>query len=95
MADQNFGYHAESRVDFNPTNLLTFFIDKRGEKLDKTHDRFNEKFMKVEDELRDVRHDMERIRLRDRSNSRGQGRYRSESHDKSRSRARNRSRDRS
>ena len=56
MADQNFGYRAESRVDFNPTNLLTFSIDKLGEKLDKTHDRFNEKFMKVEDELRDIRH---------------------------------------
>ena len=51
MADQNFGYCAESRVDFNPTNLLTFSINKLGEKLDKTHDRFNEKFMKVEDEL--------------------------------------------
>ena len=33
MADQNFGYHAESRVDFNPTNLLTFSIDKLGENL--------------------------------------------------------------
>ena len=52
MADQNFGYCAESRVNFNPTNLLTFSIDKLGEKLDKTHDRFNEKFMKMEDELR-------------------------------------------
>ena len=95
MADQNFGYHAESRVDFNPTNLLTFSIDKLGEKLDKTHDRFNEKFMKMEDELSYVRHDMERMRLRDRSNSHGRGRYRSQSHDKSRSRGRNRSRDRS
>ena len=71
MADQNFGYRAESRVDFNPTNLLTFSIDKLGEKLDKTHDRFNEKFMKMEDELSYVRHDMERMRLRDRSNSHG------------------------
>ena len=94
MADQNFGYRVESRVYFNPTNLLTFSIDKLGEKLDKTHDRFNEKFMKVEDELRDVRHDMERIRLRDRSNSHGRGRYRSQSHDESRSRGRNRSCDR-
>ena len=95
MADQNFGYRAESRVDFNPTNLLTFSIDKLGEKLDKTHDRFDEKFMKMEDELSYVRRDMERMRLRDRSNSRGRGRYRSQSRDKSRSRGRNRSRDRS
>ena len=95
MADQNFGYRAKSRVDFNPTNLLTFSIDKLGEKLDKTHDRFNEKFMKMEDELSYVRHDMERMRLRDRSNSRGRGRYRSQSRDKSRSRGRNRSHDRS
>ena len=95
MADQNFGYRAESRVDFNPTNLLTFSIDKLGEKLDKTHDRFNEKFMKMEDELSYVRHDMERMRLRDRSNSHGRGRYRSQSRDKSRSRGRDRSRDRS
>ena len=71
MADQNFGYHAKSRVDFNPTNLLTLSIDKLGEKLDKTHDRFNEKFMKMEDELSYVRCDMERMRLRDRSNSHG------------------------
>ena len=71
MADQNFGYHAESRVDFNPANLLTFSIDKLGEKLEKTHDRFNEKIMKMEDELSYVRHDMERMRLRDRSNSCG------------------------
>ena len=95
MADQNFGYRAESRVDFNPTNLLTFSIDKLGEKLDKTHDRFNEKFMKMEDELSYVRRDMERMRLRDRSNSCGRGRYRSQSRDKSRSRGRNRSCDRS
>ena len=66
MADQLL-----DRVDFNPTNLLTFSTDKLGEKLDKTHDRFNEKFMKVEYELRYVRRDMERMRLRDRSNSRG------------------------
>ena len=71
MADQNFGYRAKSRVDFNPTNLLTFSIDKLGEKLDKTHDRFNEKFMKMEDELSYVRRDMERMRLRGRSNSCG------------------------
>ena len=95
MADQNFGYRAESRVEFNPTNLLTFSTDELGEKLDKTHNRFNEKFMKVEDELRDVRRDMERIRLRDRNNSHGRGRYRSQSHDKLRSRGRNRSHDRS
>ena len=95
MADQNFGYRAKSRVDFNPTNLLTFSIDKLGEKLDNTHDRFNEKFMKMEDELSYVRRDMERMRLRDRSNSHGRGRYRSQSRDKSRSRGRNRSRDRS
>ena len=94
MADQNFGYCAKSRVDFNPTNLLTFSIDKLGEKLDKTHDRFNEKFMKMEDELSYVRRDMERMRLRDRSNSCGRGRYRSQSRDKSRSRGRNRSRGR-
>ena len=95
MADQNFGYHTKSRVDFNPTNLLTFSIDKLGEKLDKTHDRFNEKFMKVEDELSYVRCDMERMKLRDRSNSCGWGRYRSQSHERSRSRGRNRSHDRS
>ena len=95
MTDQNCGYCTESRVDFNPTNLLTFSIDKLGEKLDKTHDRFNEKFLKVEDELSYVRHDMERMKLRDRSNSRGWGRYRSQSHDRSRSRGRNRSHDRS
>ena len=95
MVDQNFGYCAESRVDFNPTNLLTFSIDKLGEKLDKTHHRFNEKFMKMEDELSYVRRDMERMRLRDRSNSHDRGRYRSQSRDKSRSRGRNRSHDRS
>ena len=95
MADQNFGYCAESRVDFNPTNLLTFSIDKLGEKLDMTHDRFNEKFMKVEDELSYVRRDMERMRLRDRGNSRGRGRYRSQPRETSRSRGRNRSDDRS
>ena len=95
MVDQNFGYRAKSRVDFNPTNLLTFSTDKLGEKLDNTHDRFNEKFMKMEDELSYVRHDMERMRLRDRSNSHGRGRYRSQSRDKSRSRGRNRSHDRS
>ena len=95
MADQSFGYHTESRVEFNPTNLLTFSIDKFGEKLDKTHDRFNERFMKVEDELSYVRHDMERMKLRDRSNSHGWVRYRSQSCDRSRSRGRNRSHDRS
>ena len=68
MADQNCGYCAKSRVDFNPINLLTFSIDELKEKLDKTHDRFNEKFMKMEDELSYVRRDMERMRLRDRSN---------------------------
>ena len=95
MANQNFGYHAESRVDFNTTNLLTFSIDKFGEKLDRTHDIFNEKFMKVEDELSYVRRDMERMRLRDRGNSHGRGRYRSQSHETSRSRERYRSHDRS
>ena len=75
--------------------MLTYSIDKPGEELDKTHDRFNEKFMRVEDELSYVRCDMERMKLRDRSNSCGHSRYRSQSCDRSRSRGRNRSHDRS
>ena len=52
-------FRAESRVEFNQLNMLIHSIEKlsetQGNKIDRTNEKFNEKFMKVEDEINYMR----------------------------------------
>ena len=61
-------FRAESRVEFNQLNMLTHSTEKLGEtlgnKINRTNEKFNEKFMKVEDEINYMRQDIEKMKLK-------------------------------